>query len=532
MFMQSLNERVYDCLIYSDPVKRAETFAGIMNEARELEIAPEVEELAQTLARQENEPELWELPQPFEKSTPLQPFPVSSLPPVLGDFLKAVSAFSQVYPEMGVLPMLSVLALCVQGKAVVQHPGNSHTEPLALYSLTVASPGQRKSGVFSEILKPVQRFVSRYNKAHGAEVAQYQARKNFLETQRRAAMNAKNGDFQRVQELTQELFNLEPKHPLKMVVTDTTPEALAMELFQQGGRLGVLSDEGAVVDILSGAYSAAAPNLSLFLSAYDGSPYTILRRTSENIELESPLLTISIMAQPSLFANMLQNQSFIGRGFLQRFMFAHPESKTGFQTLESPDIPANVRKSYDDLIERLLRMPYSDELSVIRCDAEGKAIFREYHDHLQETMRPGGLFTGLEAWASKHFGRCLRIAAILHLCEHDTSTLISGLTALNAVSIAMWCENHALRALSAETLTDGEQTAKYVLHKLKSAEKSTFTRSEVLRLCQKHTAEEIAEAIELLEDMRYVRLIEEHRPNSKKPTTHIKLNPLCRLINS
>ena len=148
-------------LLISDIHERAERFTDVMNKAREFGVADEIKKMSKAIAEDYNEPELWELPEPFEKSVPLQPFPLSSLPPVLGEYLKAVAEYVQVFPEMAVLPLLSVLSLCVQGKAVVKYPGNNHTEPLNLYTMTIASPGERKSGCFTEFMKPVEAYQER-----------------------------------------------------------------------------------------------------------------------------------------------------------------------------------------------------------------------------------------------------------------------------------------------------------------------------------------------------------------------------------
>lgn len=101
-------------LLKSDMRERAEMFTGMMNTARELGIEEQVYNIAQNTAKEFGEPELWELPQSFEKEVALQPFPVSCLPKVLGDYLNAVCDFVQVDSAMIALPMLSVLSLCLQ----------------------------------------------------------------------------------------------------------------------------------------------------------------------------------------------------------------------------------------------------------------------------------------------------------------------------------------------------------------------------------------------------------------------------------
>lgn len=513
--------------IISDIHERAKRFTDVMNKAREFDKAEEVEELAQKIAADFNEPELWELPQGFEKEVKLNGFPVSCLPGKLQEYLKAVASYVQVFPEMAVLPLLSVLALCVQGKAVVQNPGNSHTENLNLYTMTIASPGERKTGSFKEFMKPVKAYQDNYNEAHRYEVQEYQTKKNFLESQKNAAMKGKNANLERANQLTKELVDLEPVHELRLNVSDATPEALAWEMYLQGGKIGVLGDEGAIFDVLSGMYSGGTANLNIFLEAYDGSDYSIIRRTKENIDLKNPLLTIGLMVQPDLFIQTMDNRTFSGRGFIYRFLFSFPDSKAGFQTFRSEDIPQNLQSDYAELINRLLRMPTPKSPAILLSDKEAYHIFKDYHDHLQESMRKGGIFENLREWASKQFARCLKIAGILHLCEHEPTDQISGQTALNAVCIAMWTENHALKALSAEMLnTEEKRNAAYILSRIKSVDKLELSKREIKRLCQAIKEDQkFDEPLELLEDMKCIKQTQSSS-NNGRPSIKYKINPL------
>ncbi|MGN0575185.1 MAG: YfjI family protein [Ruminococcus sp.] len=518
---------VENILLRSDLREREELYTGLMNQARELNIEQQVREIAQQTAIDFNEPELWELPEPFEKSVPLQPFPLSSLPPVLGEYLKAVAEYVQVFPEMAVLPLLSVLSLCVQGKAVVKYPGNNHTEPLNLYTMTIASPGERKSGCFKEFMKPVEAYQERYNTIHKAEIEQYRTEKAFLEQQKRAAMNGKNASVEKAKEITVQLLELEEKHELRLNVNDVTPEALAWEMFLQGGRIGVMDDEGSVFDVLSGLYSGGSTNINIFLKAYDGSNYTIIRRTREDIELKNPLLTMGIMTQPEHFSEAVSNRQFSGRGFIHRFLFSFPESRAGFQSFNSKSISTEIQGKYAELINRLLRKPYPDKLPVIGCDSEAYTLLSDYFNHIQEEMREGGVFGNLKEWASKQFARCLKVAGILHLCEHEPAEQINGQTAINAVSIAVWCENQALKAFSGAIADSHEvRDAKYILSKLKCINKDTVSKRELLRLCRALNADDAEEPLALLEDMNIIRrdIISSERQGRPKET--IKINPI------
>ena len=514
--------------IMTDARSRAEHFTNIMEKARELSLEEQTRELAGKITDDFNEPELWELPEPFEKSVSLARFPVSSLPPVLGDFLKAVAEYVQVYPEIAVLPLLSVLSLCVQGKAMVKYPGNSHTEPLNLYTMTVAAPGERKSGCFREFMRPVEDFQERYNTVHKAEFEQYKAERAFLERQKQTAMNGKNASLEKVRDIAKQLSELEEKHELRLNVNDVTPEALAWEMFMQGGRIGVVDDEGSVFDVLSGLYSGGSTNINIFLKAYDGSNYTIVRRTKEDIVLKNPLLTMGIMTQPDHFAEALVNRQFSGRGFIHRFLFAFPESRAGYQSFTSKSVPSDLERSYADLINRLLNMPYSENPPVIGCDEQAYELLNDYHNHLQEEMREGGLFAGLKEWASKQFARCLKIAAILHLCGHGAAEPLTAKEAMNGISISMWCENHALKAFSGEASdSQEEKNARYILGRLKNSRRDIISKRDLLRMCQALKADECEQPLELLVDMKYIRREITESGGRGRPKEMIRINPLA-----
>ncbi|MCM1237561.1 MAG: YfjI family protein, partial [Ruminococcus flavefaciens] len=465
----------------------------------------------------------------FDRPKALEPFPMKSLPPLLRDYLKAVADYVQVTPEMAVLPLLSVLSLCVQGKAVIKHTGNSHTEPLNLYTITVASPGERKSGSLKEFMRPVEEFQDCYNKIHAAEIEEYKTERTFLESQKNAALKGRNADLHRAKEIAKEISELERKHELVLNVSDATPEALAMEIYRQGGKIGIIDDEGSVFDVLSGIYSNGQANINIFLKAYDGSNYTILRRTKDNIELKKPLLTMGLMVQPEHFQEAVNNRQFSGRGFIHRFLFAFPESRAGYLKMTSPDIPEPLQKRYSELIKRLLRMPEPELLPIIVCSREAELLFSDYHEHLQKEIRDGGAFENLKEWASKHFGRALRIAGILHICEHEPTEQLAGSTAVNAISIAMWAENHALSALmSGATAPIEIQNAKYIFKKLQKSNKDTLTKSELLRLCQTLRAYEFDAPLEVLEDMKCIRIEVVKNGERGKPKERIKINPLIK----
>lgn len=516
-------------LLKSDMRERAEMFTGMMNTARELGIEEQVYNIAQNTAKEFGEPELWELPQSFEKELALQPFPVSCLPKTLADYLNAVCNFIQVAPEMGVLPLLSAVSLCLQGKAVVQHPGGNHTENLNLYTLTVAQPGERKSGVFHAFTAPIFKYQKEENERRKGAIADYKAEKQCLENQLASASKGNNANPQKAKEISRQISELKPVFPLLLNVSDITPEALAWEMFKQGGRMAVINDEGGIFEILSGLYSGGSSNIDLILKAYDGSPYTVIRRTKENIELESPLLTVGIMAQPSAFEKVISNPEFLGRGFVQRFLFSFPESRAGSRSFSSPKIPYKVQRDYDELITRLLSMKSPANMSVVSANKGAYNLFKDYFDYIEERLKQGGQFEYMKEWANKQFARCLKIAGILHLCEHTADELLDEHTAMRSVNIAIWTENQALKAFSGSAVLDENTSkARYIVSRLQTQKCDLLSVRDFLRLCKKFKkSEEIQEPLELLCDMNYIRETNNaYSGTGRKPSPKYQINPI------
>ena len=512
-----------------DLQERAKFYTYVMNNARAVDMEAFTEECFRKEAANRGVPEPWELPESFEKQIPMQKFNPSNLPDLLRDYLKAVVDFVQVEPEMAVLPLLSVLSLCVQGRAVIKNIGNSHTEPLNIYTLTIAPPGERKSGCLKEFMRPVEEFQKNYNMVHAMDFTEYKAKKSFLESQKRKVSEGKNADINKAVNLARQLKELEQQteHKSEMLlnVSDVTPEALAWAMRSQCEKMGIIDDEGTVFDVLSGIYSSGQPNINIFLKGYDGSPYTVLRCSKGDIELEKPLLTMGLMVQPDHFHEAMNNRQFSGRGFIHRFLFAFPESRVGQLKTTSPDIPSSIQQSYKELINRLLRMPENASIPVIQCGRETKLLFEDYHEHLQKELRNDGIFENLKEWASKQFARALRIAGILHLCEHTPAEQVTGDTAMKAVNIAMWTENQALRAFGG---TDSEdettKNAKRILKKLKDKRQEVYTRSDIARSNRTIKSNELDESLELLDNMKCIRIIEERTKTNKKII--IKVNPL------
>ena len=112
----------------------------------------------------------------FQPIVPLTPqwsdlpaFPVDALPDVIRNYVSAVAEHSQTAPDMAAVISLGVLATCLQGKYKIEGtPG--YCEPLSLYTVVIAAPGERKSSVMRDMTTFLYEYEQEYNKAHSMEI--------------------------------------------------------------------------------------------------------------------------------------------------------------------------------------------------------------------------------------------------------------------------------------------------------------------------------------------------------------------------
>ena len=192
-------------------------------------------------------------PTPLKSAKSTLPFPVGCLPPVLIEMVELISETVQVMPEMPASVALSVLSLCLQGKAKISY-SPFWSEELNLYILISASPGERKSPVFRALTAPVHKFTADHNDMYRQEILSCINERKMLQTRLDREIE-KNSGMSTVNAIQKELDPLEDKHFLRLITSDTTAEALAALMSENDGRMGILSDEGGQFNIMAGMYN-------------------------------------------------------------------------------------------------------------------------------------------------------------------------------------------------------------------------------------------------------------------------------------
>ena len=461
-------------------------------------------------------------------------FPAEELSDILRNMAVGISESLQVAVDMPAAALLTVAAICAQKKFVI-NPKPGWIEPVNLYTAIVALPSERKSPVLSKVMVPVHAFTRAENERRRPIIEEYATKKDILERRienmkKATASVGKKGaapvTSDDVTMLQRELSDLERDAVdyINLVSDDTTTEVLALNMEKNGEKMGLVSSEGGIFNTLAGLYSGGIANFDIFLKSYSGDYYKSSRMTRAKVELTEPALTVLLMVQQSVLEAIMQNNEFKGRGLLARFLYSIPDSLVGHRSYDTGDVPEEFAAEYNNLVVSLLSLP-DGEPRILHLDhdaqTEARKLFFELEPRLRDDLEPLG------DWAGKHHGRVMRIAALLHICDHGAdaaSILIPGETIRRARVIGDYFIEHAKAAYRIMGLSENQATkdAKYILKRLDSTGLTEISKRDLYRLCMDRVGFEKAAYMEpglkVLVDRGFIKIEKAHMTKPTKPT--------------
>jgi len=382
------------------------------------------------------------------------PYPTCDLPYVLYRFVKEVAESTQTSTDMVLMATLSTVSACVAGKAEVAY--NDWTQPLQLWTGTIADSGVRKSPVFRLVTKPVRQWEAEEKERTKVQRADLRSRKASLEKrlealERKAAGHSVQVGSQEWKDIIQaqtdirkELEDFPPVGVPRVLANDATPEALVQVMADNSERIFVGSSEADVLKILGGMYSNQ-PNTGVWKAGYD-SDFFINDRVggAEPTSLNRPALAVTLMLQGIVLQELRNKRTFVGEGVLGRFLFAVPATNTGYRktgrNVSAAD-PA-VLSEYSRRIKTLLSLPFpgtGKDLPTLAFTQDALDVLSDLEAEIEKGMLPGGGLRAILDWAGKLFGKVLRVAGVLHLLEsaqHSLSLVGGGTIGVDSVLAA------------------------------------------------------------------------------------------------
>lgn len=457
---------------------------------------------------------------------PIPSFPINTLPEIMKNYVLAVAEHTQTTVDMAAVVALGTLATCNQKKFVVF---DEYVEPLNLYTVIVAEPGERKSSVLQCFTKFLKEFQKEENILRKSAINQYKVDRELLENEIKMLKEPKKTvpeDLSTtLMEKMEELERLEETKPLRLFSDDVSPEALVSLLSKNDGAMSVISAESGIFDIIAKRYSSK-PNLDVFLKGHSGDEIMVDRKGSESIAVYDPALTFILAIQPDLLKDVMNNQTMAGRGLLARFCFAIPKSTVGSRKYLGEKIPKEVEYRFKSMITHLLTVPIGESPTQLTLCEEAKVRLEKYFYYIERML---GEQNNLRAWLSKHVGCVRRIAGNLHLATGETTNPISLQTIENAIEIGKYFTAHAMHCFLTLSAEEEISKAKQVLSVIHSSYGDFLTRREVFRNGGGRGLKKIEELLpylDLLEEYGYIKQVHAHQSaNSSKPSDLVFINP-------
>ena len=461
----------------------------------------------------------------------LPSFPVDALPDVIRRYVSAVAEHSQTAPDMAAVISLGVLAICLQGKYKVEGtPG--YYEPLSLYTVVIAAPGERKSSVMRDMTKYLYEYEQEYNQARSSEIRENRQQRESLERQiagiQKKLERAENRELElELRHLQGQLEDTPDLKPVRFFADDCSSEALTSLMAANGGVFSVISTEGGIFDVMAGRYSNKA-NIDIWLKGHCGDAIYVDRMTRDPECILHPALSAILSIQPSVLDEIMSNTTMTGRGLIARFLYSSPPSRIGGRTFRTPSVSPEVSAAYRNLIFHLMALPITEEPQTLHLSEKAFDLMADYFQEHEKFLAGEG--QAISDWASKYIGAVLRIAGLLHGADMDDGDREISVSTMNqAIQIGKYFLAHSTYAYSMMGTDLSIQKAKFVMAKLKKKNISTIKRSDLFQMCRgkffKKT-EEIFPTLELLEGHGYLRLEEPERQSVGRPAdVRIFVNP-------
>lgn len=361
----------------------------------------------------------WEEPILFD-ATAGSDIPADLLPEPFSTFAKELIESTETPESMATLVILGILSLilCRKYKVAIK---DDHSQSLNLYIFIVMLSGNRKSSVLKAASEPILKWEQLKKKEMSPiieqAVSKYKTIQAIIDKKRKKADDI-NAAYE-IADLEKQL----PKIPIlpQLFLTDTTPESLRSKLIQHSGYMGIVTDEGGVIDVIAGLYNKGNANIDIFLNGIEGGHVRVARKDEE--VFVCPYLTFVLVVQPVVFASMAEKKSFAGRGFLERFLYCIPQTKLGYRTHDTKPVSQATKEQYEEAIIKLLNIPDKVvdgivEHTMLYAEQEAMLKWKKFQIDGEKELRPNGSLASRTGWGSKLPDFVFRIAAILYVAKH------------------------------------------------------------------------------------------------------------------
>jgi len=467
----------------------------------------------------------WQAPVAFDELN-LPAFPTHVFPGWVKNYVEAVAETTQTPVDMASMCALSVLATGCARKVRV-FVTSDWSEPLNLFTVVCAPPGSRKGVVFRHMVEVIQEHESYLKTRAESEIRKIKAHMDLLESRYRSlrSRTAKAGIdepsiLEETTKILEKIAELEKKAILPSLIgDDITPQAIKTKLYEQSGRLAILSAEGDIFAMMNGRYQTnGEPDIDVYLKGHAGDDIRVNRISRREEDIRKPALTIGICTQTKSLRGLLDKTGLAYRGLYARFLYSMVE-KEFKENMNPQTIPFRVFDVYRKNVRALLSIPYRESIEgetdvphVLTLSSEAKELLDEFRTWINTQCRPGGVLATcdeLKEWGAKLAGAVIRIAGLFHMAENIIEGCpweweIDARTFSNARELGAYFISHAIAAHEQMQSSVSHDVARNILLYIARNNKKQITKQDAVRCTKKH-GRVIENALLYLMDRGFIR---------------------------
>ncbi|WP_195540255.1 YfjI family protein [Eubacterium maltosivorans] len=466
-------------------------------------------------------------------------FPVNALPPVYARYTEALAESLQVPVDMVGVSVLALLGGCLQKRYEISAK-DKFTVPLGLYTLVVADPGERKSSVYDEVVRPIkdyeQKLWKEYQKHQFDDELEQELAEEAFKTAKSQYKRCKDASEREalketMLELKEKIAFFQKKCPPCLYMDDTTNAALEQELARNGGRMIIMSDEGDLFANMMGLYTGGQHTLGALLKGHTGGSSKTHRVGRDPVLLPASNLSILLMVQPIIIDTIMGDMVMRGRGMNARFLYTMPKTKVGDRNIETaramdPKIDADyynaVYSLYADNYITLEPKPKQLELK-----DSAQMAYMAYETLFERRLK--GDMKDIRDWGSKLGGEMLRLVGILHCAAHPDAimeTPVSHETVDKAYKLAKYFSEYARIIYNmGDGMDPNMRVCRRIVDVLQAQGLKTFSKTELFGIsrmgCKKIS--DLLPYLNILEDYGYLK--SGQFTNGNRTFTGYQVNP-------
>jgi hypothetical protein len=495
----------------------------------------------------------WPAPVPVPTALlPVPPFePAALLPDPMAAWVADVADRAQCPPDIVAVGAIVAVAAVVGRQVAIRPKVHDDWTVIAnLWGLGVGPPGVMKTAGLHEGQRGLRRLIADARERHQAAIKTYEfdvmaakARRAGVEERMKAA--AKQGKpIDTFREEFESATVPDPPVERRYLVHDATVEKLGALLNQHPNGLLLFRDElGGFLRTME--REGHENDRAFYCEAWNGTTsYSYDRVARGTLHIDHACVSIVGGIQPVPLSAYLREAFGRGQddGLIQRFqLMVYPDVPTTWHHVDRwPDTEARERvvelfQGLDRLdAEDLAAHPNGDDPPFLHFTPEAQARFDDWRGTLEHRLRSTEDHAVLVAHLAKYRSLMPSLALLLHLVDcatHGRGGHVSADATARAVAWCTYLEPHARRVYEG-IVSPGRLAAAALARKLTAgALDNPFTTRDVRRkgwAGLTATAEEIAPALERLEDLHWVRREAVHNPEGGRPTVRFHINPGVR----